>query len=293
VGATTETTPGSASSDASKENLVTTPTPVACRTRRWPRSIVALAASVALLLLTGCGDDGADTASSTTGATTTTTPASTTETAAEPVEAGLEEFCAVARELTEQDSLPTAAQLAEYQSLAPEEIAEPTAVVVAAFEAAGDTPQSVFADEEATAAIQELGAFEADACGIEPPQDPSVTEIDPNATRVDVTAVDHFFDVELPTTAGRYSFVMANTGAEPHLMVIAHLEDDAVLDEVLASEGDEGVITTFESAVVAPGAEGAVTADLGPGRWVLVCPIPDADGVSHVELGMVAEFTVG
>lgn len=273
----------------------TTPT-TPRRPRRTTTRQVAVLVATAAIALSGCGDDDADTATSTTAPAESPSAVDgdggSTTSAGDGVGADLTAYCEIAVELTEQDSLPTAEQLAEYQSLAPEAVAEPVATLVAAFEAAGDQPQQVFADEEAVAAIEELTAFEAEACGLEPPQDPDVTEIDPSATQVAVTATDHAFDVDLPTAPGRYSFVMANSGVEPHLMVLAHLEDDAVLDEVMASEGGTGVIDSFESGVVPPGAEGVVTAELVPGRWVLICPIPTEEGTTHVDLGMVREFTV-
>jgi hypothetical protein len=76
-------------------------------------------------------------------------------------------------------------------------------------------------------------------------------------------------------------------------MILAELEEGVTVEEVLASEGETGVIQVFESDIAPPGMEAVVTADLTPGRWVLVCPIPNAEGVAHAELGMVHEFTIG
>lgn len=64
------------------------------------------------------------------------------------------------------------------------------------------------------------------------------------------------------------------------------------MDEVMASEGEEGLEASYESAIAAPGAEAIVTADLTRGNWVIVCPLPTPDGEIHAELGMVQEFTV-
>ena len=229
----------------------------------------SVTAAAALMLLAACGSD---------------------ESSAEPP--SLDEFCSVAEQLNSQDSLPTPEQLAEYQSLAPDEISEPTATLVAAFETAGNNPQTVFADEGALAAIQELTVFEAEACGLEPPQAATVEEIDLDAVRVDVIASEYTFDIDDPTAAGRYSFVMANAGTEPHLVVVAQLEPDAALDDVLAADGDVGVIRAVESDVAPPGGEAVVTVDLEPGRWVIVCPIPSEAGDSHAALGMLRELTI-
>ena len=236
---------------------------------RTMTNAAALVATTGLLLLAACGDD---------------------EPSAEAP--SIDEFCSVAAQLNSQDSLPTPEQLTEYQSLAPAEIAEPTAIVVAAFESAADDPQAVFTDDAAMAAIEELTAFEAEECGLEAPVAASQDEIDSDATRVDITAAEYTFDTEDPTAAGRYSFVMTNAGAEPHLIVVAQLEQDVALEDVLASDGDVGVIQAVESDVAPPGGESVVTVDLEPGRWVIVCPIPNEAGESHATLGMLRELTI-
>jgi uncharacterized cupredoxin-like copper-binding protein len=119
-----------------------------------------------------------------------------------------------------------------------------------------------------------------------------VTELDPDATRVDVAATDFAFHADLPTTAGRYSFVMANEGEAPHIMILIQLAEGATLAEVAASEGEEGVAASFESELATPGAEAVLTTDLTPGTWILVCPLPGPAGQTHADLGMVHEFTV-
>jgi hypothetical protein len=266
--------------------------------RRAARPWLALGL-VGLLALTGCSDDDSDST------TTTSAAPSTQDATTESVDVGprvqrptpattrpSEAYCALARELNEQDGFPTTEQLDEYQALAPGAVAEQVEVIVAAFATAAGDPAKIFGDPETAAAIEELTAFEAEACGLEPPQDPGVTEIDPAATRIDVTASDYAFAVDLPTTAGRYSLVMANDGAEPHLMVLAQLEPGVTLEEAMASQGQEGVAASFESDVAPPGAEAVVTADLTAGDWILICPIPDAAGTTHVEHGMIHEFTL-
>lgn len=251
------------------------------------------ALAVVGLGLSGCGSDD----DSTTDASTTTAAAVTTTTAAavpaEPVVAPeLEEYCAVAKELNEQEELPSVEQVQRYQDLAPEELADPVAIVAEAFATADGDPGKIFGDPATSAALEELTAFEAEACGFEPPQDPGVSEVDADASQVAVTATEFAFDLDVPTEAGRYSFVMANEGEEPHLLILLQLEDGATLEDAMASEGEEGVATSFESDVAPPGAEAVVTADLTAGDWVLICPIPDDQGTTHVEHGMVQEFTV-
>ena len=146
-------------------------------------------------------------------------------------------------------------------------------------------------------ALEPIEELEASECGITPadegpPQDPSVTVIDPAATRVDVAGTDFAFHAGFPTTAGRYSFVMSNDGAAAHLMILAKLAEGVTLAEAMASEGEEGIEASFQSDVAPPGAEAVVTADLTPGTWVLVCPLPGPGGQDHAQLGMVHEFNI-
>ena len=118
--------------------------------------------------------------------------------------------------------------------------------------------------------------------------------IDPNATRVDVVGTDFAFDFTPPTAAGRYSFVMANNGEEPHVMILVKIDPAFTTMEVMVSEGEVGVLEEYESEASGPGGESVVTADLSAGHWVLVCPIPSAANAdqSHGELGMIEEWDV-
>lgn len=229
--------------------------------------------------------------------TTTATNADTTGTgdgtvAIDPADA---EYCATVASINESPEPPTAEVIEAYMAVAPTELQEPLQLVLDTLEEADGDFMAVFADPEAGAALEEITAFESERCGSGesgPPQDPMVTVIDEEATRVDVVASEYAFEAELPTTAGRYSFVMANDGDEPHIMILLRLEDGASVDEVLAAEGDDGVAESFESSPAGPGGEGVLTADLGAGTWVLLCPIPGPEGHPHFADGMIQEFTI-
>jgi uncharacterized cupredoxin-like copper-binding protein len=270
---------------------------------------LAIGLVIPLVVLAACGGDDSDetadaaveTPASTTAAPSpppATSPATSPGTAAPSagsIDPALEEFCALAAELNDQDGPPTVEQLRAYADLAPDEIAADVTTFVEVFEAADGDFTVVFTDPAAGAAAESLTAFEAEQCGFEsdePEQDPSVTVLDPDATRVDLTATDYHFDGDIPSEAGRYSFVMTNEGDEVHILILVHLEDDATIDEVMASEGEVGVVEVFESDVAPPGSEAVVTADLAPGRWMIVCPIPNPAGTPHLELGMLHEFTI-
>jgi hypothetical protein len=264
---------------------------------------------VAMLLVgAACGDDDdettADSVPATTGAAPPTTAAPTPsapatetpavgETAIDPADA---EFCAVVAEINNLEAFPTVDDIRAYQEVAPDELTEPTQVLIDTLEAADGDFTAVFGDEAAGAALEQITAVEGERCGAGdagPEQDPSVTVVDVAATRVDVVASEFAFALEPPSEPGRHSFVMANEGEQPHLMILLRLEEGAVLDDMMSSQGEEGVAEQFESSVAGPGGEGVLTADLGPGNWVLLCPIPSPDGPPHFVDGMITEFTVG
>ena len=279
------------------------------------RRIPAVLATAGIVLaFAACGGDDDESAPATTAAAAATEPAGTEPAATEAAgtePAGTEpegsapagsvnpefaEYCALSLELDQQEDLPSAEQMEAILAAAPEEIAAEAKTVVDAYIAAGADDFSVFIEYETELAAIE--AFDAEQCGIvteeEEPLDPEMIAIDPDATRVDVTATDFAFDFTPPTTAGRYSFVMANDGEEPHLMVLFKLDPASTLDEVIAAQGEEGVLEEYESEVSIGGGESVVTADLSAGHWVLLCPIPSPanDDMLHLELGMLQEWDV-
>lgn len=249
----------------------------------WTRTGKALVAVTALALVaTACGDDDDDTASG-----------------GEDTEA----FCEIAREIDSQEDFPTVAQLEEYRDAAPEEIRDSANLVADEFikaTEAGDVFAAFEAEGVDEAFEDVLQPYESEECGIEPDeeeedeepdQDASVTSLDPAATRVDVVATDYTFAFT-PPVAGRTSFVMANQGAERHVMYLFRLAEGKTVEDVLASEGDEGYEEDWESASVKAGEEAVLTADLVAGNYGMICYIPTAEGKSHYELGMQKSFTI-
>ena len=256
------------------------------RNKRWT---AAVAATVALgLVAAGCGDDDdADEA-------TTTTAGE----AAGDIDPEFAEYCEIAITLNEQEDFPSSEQLETLRDRAPEEIEEQVDFVVEAFLAAGDDPFAAFEAPGVEEAFEPIEVFEAEHCGIEreddePDQDPSVTVLDPEAARVDVAATDYAFALDpAAPAAGKTSFVMTNEGEERHVMLVFRFAEGATMDQVLSSEGDEGVEEEYESDFAVAGEEAVLTADLGAGEWGMICFVPDAEGTPHYELGMQETFTV-
>lgn len=211
------------------------------------------------------------------------------------------DYCAIAAVIDSQDNFPSSEQMEELRSLAPAEIADEVALVVDAFVAAGDDPFAAFETPGVEDAFTPIEAFETRECGIggddgnedeESDQDPSVTELDPAAARIDVTATDHAFEFGSTPAAGPTSFVMKNEGQERHVMLLFRLSEGFTVDEVLESDGDDGFEEEFESDTAAAGEESVLTVDLVAGEYGMICYIPDADGKPHFMLGMQKSFTI-
>ncbi len=212
-----------------------------------------------------------------------------------------EAYCELAAELDAQEDFPSAQQLEDLRDAAPDDISDEVGLVVEKFLQGiedGD-PGVAFADPEVEEAFGPIEAFEEDTCGLEgdeaddePEQDASVTELDPDAAQVAVSATEYAFEFEDPA-AGPTSFTMSNDGEETHLMLLAKVTAGSTIDEVLEAEDTEG-LTEVEllSDGAIPGEEAVLTADLTPGEWVMVCFLPDAEGTPHYELGMVSDFTI-
>ena len=255
------------------------------------RRLIVSAIACSSLLLVACGsdDDSASTSTTTAAASTTTSEPSSGS------EVDTEAYCAAVEVINSSDGTVTDEQLDAYVEVAPDELQDVLGPLVETIKANDGNLQASMSDPEAAAAIQEVTAVEEETCGTGddgPDQDPSVTEVDPDATRVDVTTADYSFDFEVPSEAGRYSFVSTNGGDEGHVMILVKMEDGATIDQVLESEGEEGAAEVFESDFATPGADLVVTADLTSGDWALLCPVPDAEGTPHFAHGMIHEFTI-
>ena len=265
------------------------------------RSVVRACAPLLVLSMAvvGCGDDDDDAATTTTEAA----PDETTTTAGDGGEN--EELCALAEELFEQDDFPSAAQIEQYTALAPPEIEDAVATAGTPIIAADGDPAAFFvaiAEDDVEDAIFEIEEWETENCGIEhePRYPAEANELDPEATRVDVTASEYTFEFEpQEIPAGPISFVMTNAGAEVHFLVFSRINEGHTMEEALAFEGDpdEAGITSpveYDSGLAAPGGadEEVVTNDLEAGDYAMLCFIPGPDGTPHVFSGMAVPFTV-
>lgn len=117
-------------------------------------------------------------------------------------------------------------------------------------------------------------------------------------TDVSIELADFAFVPPSDVTAGAHVFSVTNGGEQPHEAVLMKLDEGATAAEVAAAfapgaSGPPPAMPVGGVAPIAPGASQFFPADLGPGRYALLCFLPDpASGKPHVELGMMAEFDV-
>jgi hypothetical protein len=123
----------------------------------------------------------------------------------------------------------------------------------------------------------------------------------------DVTVDMHDFAFTMPDEVleGHFSMKVVNSGSQPHEVIIFKLNEGATVEELLAfaaeaaesdgppaTDGGPGEMVGAAYPVAGGGAE-VIYLHLETGNYVAVCFIPDpASGKSHLELGMVKEFTV-
>jgi predicted small secreted protein len=131
-------------------------------------------------------------------------------------------------------------------------------------------------------------------------------------TTVEATARDFEF-TGLPATvdAGDVVLALTNDGEEVHEMTVVRINDgvtDSVDDLLAMPEGEVSTkVTLAGSAFAMPGTTGFSAASLEPGRYLVICSIPEGTtpetlaavqsgesegGTSHAMLGMHAELAV-
>lgn len=112
------------------------------------------------------------------------------------------------------------------------------------------------------------------------------------------TAREYTFEGPSTLPAGLTEISLVNEGEEPHHMQLVHLEDGHTPDEFMSALKDGGM-PSWATEVGGPNTgtpgvapETSAYVDLEPGTYVVMCVIPDADGVPHVQHGMTKTLTV-
>lgn len=106
-------------------------------------------------------------------------------------------------------------------------------------------------------------------------------------------ARDYSFEGPSELTAGWQNITLTNEGNEAHHLQFARLNDDVTPEqffEALAAEGEAALrLVTMNGGVgiIPPGESSEVLVDFTqPGTYVLLCFLPNAEGVPHLALGM-------
>lgn len=180
--------------------------------------------------------------------------------------------------------------LAEFESTAPESLADDAATVSATFAAMGEGGDpSAFSDPDHVAASAAIA--DAYFAGCDP------------VAELDVEGVDYGFEgLPAELDAGRVAlrFTNATDHDEAHELVLFRVNDGVTesIDDLLALPEEEAFSKVTPVGVVfadEPGGEVAAVFDLEPGRYAAVCFIPiggGEDGPPHFTGGMVAEVEV-
>jgi len=123
------------------------------------------------------------------------------------------------------------------------------------------------------------------------------TAAEPTAD-VTMTLDDYNFTLSGPLKAGTRTIRFENKATQPHEAVIARLLPEKTMLQAIVwmNSGQSGpapVAMLGGASGIAQGRHMFVTADLKPGKYVLLCFIPDArDGRPHSAHGMAKEITV-
>ena len=122
---------------------------------------------------------------------------------------------------------------------------------------------------------------------------------EPVAADVTMQLVDYSFTLSKEITAGSNTVRVENDGSEPHEVAVVKLAPGATAQEFVAAfapnapPGPPPGQPIGGLQVIDPGDAGYFTAEFESGAtYALICFHPNEEGVPHLALGMVQEFTV-
>jgi hypothetical protein len=113
------------------------------------------------------------------------------------------------------------------------------------------------------------------------------------------TAKEYSFEGPKTAPAGLTELQLTNTGMEDHQLGLFRLDDGVDAATVLGAVGKDGLDAAMPYGKFVAGPNGtapststSVVAELEPGKYVVLCAIPDPQGVPHVMKGMLTDLTV-
>jgi ketosteroid isomerase-like protein/uncharacterized cupredoxin-like copper-binding protein len=156
-------------------------------------------------------------------------------------------------------------------------------------ERGGDAPSSIIIGLSATLVLEDE-VWKIDTEEFTSP------EIPDGVTSVALEAAEFSFTFDTGAVAGGdFAFVMNNVGAQQHHIVVEQVPEDFDVEAALMSEEEpEGLTHIGSTPPQEPGDTRNIvfTDELPPGRYVILCFMPDTDGTPHALKGMWKDFTV-
>jgi hypothetical protein len=115
-----------------------------------------------------------------------------------------------------------------------------------------------------------------------------------SAEDVNVTATEYEFDVSATPTADTTSITFQNDGEEPHVMILAKINEGFTFEEAFQLQGKKGSAELLGETEAKPGDSQTVELKqpVGSGHYALFCPLQTKDGEFHYKLGQLDEFDV-
>jgi hypothetical protein len=112
-----------------------------------------------------------------------------------------------------------------------------------------------------------------------------------------ITAKDYSFESPASVPAGVVSLRLLNHGKELHQAQIVRLDEGKTVLDLEKAMKQHGPLPSWVRFVggpngIAPGDETNGQASLSPGKHVVICLIPSADGVTHLMKGMIRPLEV-
>ena len=115
----------------------------------------------------------------------------------------------------------------------------------------------------------------------------------------DGSGSSYAFEAPSSIESGEVNIRFANAGSEEHEVALLRVADGTTVEQLLGVfSGEAESPPNFEAVslggvqAILPGASQIATLDLETGSYVLVCGIPNAEGVPHAFLGMATPLAV-
>ena len=113
-----------------------------------------------------------------------------------------------------------------------------------------------------------------------------------------IAAVDYAFEMPATAEAGWTHVLLDNRGMMDHHAMFLRPHEGSTIEDVRAALGGGDFAALFATATsaggpnVGPGHQASVAMDLEAGQYLVVCVIPNDEGVPHFALGMQAVLEV-